>query len=134
MAEMSIEEILKNDLKNNYPEGYATVEEYAAGLEDAVNNGMEIIRSGDALLIYDDVAEGVAEAHVINGGVSAIKGIQYLFKALMQLRENGYKEVQIPYDKKEFSGILSKLPIFQVTTEKIDDGEGRTYLTKVRLA
>lgn len=134
MAEMSIEEILSNDLKNNYPEGYATVEEYAAGLEDAINNGMKIIRSGDALLIYDDVAEGVAEAHVINGGVSVIKGIQYLFKALMQLREDGYKEVQIPYDKKEFAGILSKLPIFQVTTEKIDDGEGRTYLTKVRLA
>jgi|DEB19_MinimDraft_3_1074340.scaffolds.fasta_scaffold07367_2 hypothetical protein len=134
MADMSIEEILSNDLKNNYPEGYATVEEYAAGLEDAINNGMKIIRSGDALLIYDDVAEGVAEAHVINGGVSVIKGIQYLFKALMQLREDGYKEVQIPYDKKEFAGILSKLPIFQVTTEKIDDGEGRTYLTKVRLA
>jgi len=134
MAEMSIKEILSNDLKNNYPDGQFTLEQYAAGLEDAIQNGMKIIRSGDALLIYKDISKGVAEAHVINGGVSVIKGINYLFKALMQLRENGYKEVQIPYDKKEFAGILSKLPIFQVTTEKLDGGQGRTYLTKVRLA
>ena len=134
MAEMSIKEILSNDLKNNYPEGYTTLDQYAAGLDNAIKSGMKVIRSGDALLIYKDIAKGVAEAHVINGGVSIIKGINYLFKALMQLRENGYKEVQIPYDKKEFAGILSKLPIFEVTTKKIDGGEGRTYLTKVRMA
>lgn len=91
MAEMSIKEILSNDLKNNYPDGQFTLEQYAAGLEDAIQNGMKIIRSGDALLIYKDISKGVAEAHVINGGVSIIKGINYLFKALMQLREDGYK-------------------------------------------
>ncbi len=36
MAEMSIKEILQNDLKNNYPEGTITLDEYAQGLQQAL--------------------------------------------------------------------------------------------------
>lgn len=134
MAEMSIEEILRNDLKNNYPEGTTTLEEYAYGLRQSLDSGMKMIRSGNALFLYEEVGDGVVELHVINGGMSVKEGMEHLFKALLQLRENGYKEADIYYDNKNFSNILNNVPTFPVTTEKVNEGEGKTYLTKVRLA
>lgn len=134
MADMSIEEILQNDLKNNYPEGTTTLEEYAQGLRQSLDEGMQLIRSGNALFLYEETGDGSVELHVINGGMSAKEGMEHLFKALLQLREQGYKEAKIYYENKNFAGILKTIPVLPVTTEKVDAGEGKTYLTTVRLA
>ena len=134
MAEMSIKEILQNDLKNNYPDGTTTLNEYAQGLRQSLDSGMKLIRSGNMLFLYEQIKDGVVDLHVINGGMSAKEGMEHLFKALLQLRENGVKEAQIYYDNKNFSSILKNIPVFPVTTEQVNQGEGKTYLTKVRLS
>ena len=134
MAEMSIEEILKNDLKNNYPEGSITLDEYAQMLQDDLNSGWKLYREGNLLVVYKDLGNGSVEIHVINGGYKTEEMVQRVFKVFMQLRQDGFKEIEIPYDKKQLASIISTVPVFPVSTEKVDEGEGRTYLTKVRLA
>lgn len=56
------------------------------------------------------------------------------FSKLNHKEQDGVKEVQIPYDKKQLANIIATVPIFPVSTEKVDEGQGRTYLTTVRLA
>lgn len=134
MAEMSIKEILSNDLKNNYPEGTITLDEYAQMLNDDLQSGWKLFRNGNLLVVYKEIGKGVVEIHVINGGHKTEDMVKRVFKIFLQMRQDGIKEVQIPYDKKQLASIIGTLPIFPVSTEKVDEGEGRTYLTTVRLA
>ena len=134
MAEMSIKEILSNDLKNNYPEGTITLDEYAQMLNDDLQSGWKLFRNGNLLVVYKEIGKGVVEIHVINGGHKTEDMVKRVFKIFLQMRQDGIKEVQIPYDKKQLASIIGTLPVFPVSTEKVDEGEGRTYLTTVRLA
>jgi hypothetical protein len=134
MAEMSIKEILSNDLKNNYPPGAMTVDGYAQLLSQDIQEGAKLFREGNLLVVCIDLGGGVVELHVINGGHKTEDLVKRVFKVFIQLKQDGFKEIQIPYDKKQLGSIIATFPIFPVTTEKVDEGEGRTYLTTVRLA
>lgn len=134
MAEMSIKEILSNDLKNNYPDESMTVDEYAQMLNQDIQAGAKLFREGNLLVVCEDLGGNVVELHVINGGHKTEDMVKRVFKVFMQLKQDGVKEIQIPYDKKQLGSIIATVPLFPVTTEKVDEGQGRTYLTTVRLA
>ena len=134
MAEMSIKEILSNDLKNNYPDESMTVDEYAQMLNQDIQAGAKLFREGNLLVVCEDLGGDVVELHVINGGHKTEDMVKRVFKVFMQLKQDGVKEIQIPYDKKQLSSIIATVPLFPVTTDKVDEGQGRTYLTTVRLA
>ena len=103
-------------------------------LNQDIQEGAKVFREGNLLVICIDIGKGVVELHVINGGHKTEDMVKRVFKVLMQLKQDGVKEVQIPYDKKQLANIIATVPIFPVSTEKVDEGQGRTYLTTVRLA
>lgn len=133
MKEMTIKEILQADLDKNYPGSDITADQYAEKIVDDINNGMQLFRDGNLLIVYDDLGDGAAELHVINGAHKIDEMIQSVYKILIQLQMDGFKEVQIPYDRPELEKVIAKIPAFPKSTQKINEGLGRTYLTKVRI-
>ena len=133
MKEMTIKEILQADLDKNYPGIDMTVDQYADMIHDDIKNGYKLFRDGNMLVMYEDLGDGAVELHVINGVHKVDDMVQRLFKVLIELQQEGVKEVHIPYDKKALENIIKKIPVFPKSTEQINDGLGRTYLTKVRI-
>lgn len=134
MKNMTIKEILQADLDKNYPDMQLDVDEYAQDLADSITNeGYQLFRDGNLLIVYKDLGNKSAEFHVINGAHKVDDMIQRVYKILIQLQMDGFTEVQIPYDNPSLEKIIKKIPVFPKTTEKVDEGTGRTYVTKVRI-
>lgn len=134
MKDMTIKEILQADLDKNYPDMRLDVDEYAQDLADAIQNeGYQLFRDGNLLIVYKDLGNKSVEFHVINGVHKVDDMIQRVYKVLIQLQMNGFTEAQIPYDNPLLEKIIKKIPVFPKTTEKVDEGTGRTYVTRVRI-
>jgi hypothetical protein len=133
MKEMTIQEILRADLEKNYPGENLTVDEYAEMIHDDIKNGHQLFRDGNMLVIYEPLKDDAIELHVINGFHKMEDMVKRVFKIMIQLQMDGIKEVRIPYDNPALEKIIKTIPVFPKETKKIDDGPGRTYMTKVRL-
>ena len=133
MKEMTIQEILQADLDKNYPGEDLTVDEYAEMIHDDIKNGHQLFRDGNMLVIYEPLEDDAIELHVINGFHKMEDMVKRVFKIMIQLQMDGIKEVRIPYDNPALEKIIKTIPVFPKETQKIDDGPGRTYMTKVRL-
>ena len=133
MKQMTIKEILQADLDKNYPGMDITVDQYAEMIHDDIKNGYKLFRDGNMLVMYEDLGDGAVELHVINGFHKMEDMIQRVFKVLLELQNEGVKEVHIPYDNKSLEKIIKTIPVFPKSTEQINDGPGRTFMTKVRI-
>ena len=130
MADMSVEQIIKNEFRMNPFPGIKTPEEYAFAIKKAVDDGCELIHSGDYLFLCKEIGDGVVDIMSLEGKKSDEDLLKNLFKALLQLRQKGYKEADIPFDDKGMISLFKKLPVLPVSFEQADDG----YVAKVRLA
>lgn len=134
MKEMTIKEVLQADLDKNYPDMQIDVNDYAEDLSNALTNeGYQLFRNGNMLVVYKDLGEGSVELHVINGAHKVDDMIQRIFAILIQLQMDGFKEAQIPYENASLEKIIKKIPVFPKSTTKVDEGPGRTYITRVRI-
>ena len=133
MKEMTIKEILQSDLDKNYPGIGMTVDQYADMVQDDIKSGWSLFRDGNMLVMYSDLGGGNVELHVINGFHKTEDMIQRLFKVLIELQMEGFKEVYMYYDNKWLEKVVGTIPVFPKTNQKIDEGPGRTFLTKVRI-
>ena len=130
MADMSVAQIIKNEFRINPFPGVNSAEEYAYAIKKAVDDGCELIHSGNYLFLCKEIGNGVVDIMVLEGKKSDKDSLNNLFKALLQLRQSGYKEANIPFDDKNLINLLKKLPVLPVSFEQADDG----YVAKVRLA
>ena len=130
MADMSIEEILKKHLDDNPIPGVDDVEDFANRLNYLLQHDYKLIRSGNYLFIYKETGEGVVEVDIFEGEDSEKTALENTFKAMLQLREAGYKEADILFSNKAAIKSFQNLPVLPVTVEQVDGG----YVAKVRLA
>ena len=130
MAEMSVEKIIKKEFADNPVPGINSPEEYAYYLNQLLEKDYKMIHSGEYLFVYKEIGNGAVEIDVLEGKKSDKDLLNNLFKALLQIRQNGYKEADIPFDNKEMISVLKKLPVLPVSFDQADDG----YVAKVRLA
>ena len=129
MAEMSIQEIIKNEFKNNPIPGVKDANEYAYHLNELLQKDYKLIRSGNYLFVYKEAGDGVVDVDIIAGEKSDKDLINNLLKALLEMRQAGYKEADIPFDDKGAINFFRKLPILPVSFEQAEDG----YVAKVKL-
>lgn len=130
MADMSVEQIIKNEFKSNPIPGVRNADEYAYYLKQLLQTDYKMIHSGDYLFVYKEIGNGVVEIDILEGKKSDKDSLNNLFKALLQLKQSGYKEADIPFDDKNLINLLKKLPVLPVSFEQADD----SYVAKVRLA
>jgi len=130
MADMSIQQIIKNEFANNPVPGVNSAEEYAYYLKQLLQTDYKMIHSGNYLFVYKEIGNGVVEIDVLEGKKSDKDLLESLFKALLEIRQAGYKEANIPFDDERMIGFFKKLPALPVSFEQVED----VYVAKVRLA
>ena len=130
MADMSIQQIIKNEFANNPVPGVNNAEEYAYYLKQLLQTDYKMIHSGNYLFVYKEIGNGVVEVDVLEGKKSDKELLDNLFKALLEMRQAKYKEADIPFDDKGMMSLFKKLPVLPVSFEQVEDG----YVAKVRLA
>lgn len=130
MADMSIEEIIKKHFKDNPVPGVNSAEEFASHLHTLLQQDYKMIHSGNCLFVYKELGNGVVEVDVLEGSDSEKDALQNTFKAMLQLREAGYKQANIFFNNKAAVSAFKKLPVLPVDIEQVDGG----YIAKVRLA
>jgi hypothetical protein len=127
----TVQEILAADLDKNYPKKAITAQQYYDGLMDALRGKYKLYREDNTLFLTHDVDDGV-EFHAMNGdrADSLVKNCNAFFD---KMSEKGYKYAVTYYDNPKITTLLvhSKYPY---ESEKIDDGEYRTYKFLVRLS
>ena len=126
----TVQEILAADLSKNYSNKSFTTKQYYDGMMESLKGSFKLYREDNTLFITHDVDDGV-EFHAMNGEKSEqlIKNCNAFFD---KMSEKGYKYAVTYYDNPKITTLLvhSKYPY---ESEKIDDGEYRTYKFLVRL-
>jgi len=130
MADMSVAQIIKNEFRINSIPGINTPEEYAYYLKQLLQTDYKMIHSGDYLFVYKEIGNGVVELSFLEGKNSDRELLNNLFKALLQLRQDKYREADIPFNREELISLFRKLPVLPVSIEKTQGD----YVAKVRLA
>lgn len=127
----TVQEILTADLGKNYPNKALTAQQYYDGLMDALRGKYKLYREDNTLFLTHDVDDGV-EFHAMNADRAdfLVKNCNAFFD---KMSEKGYKYAVTYYDNPKITTLLvhSKYPY---ESEKIDDGEYRTYKFLVRLS
>ena len=126
----TVQEILAADLSKNYSNKSFTAEQYYEGMMESLKGNFKLCREDNTLFITHDVDDGI-EFHAMNGekAEQLIKNCNAFFD---KMSEKGYKYAVTYYDNPKITTLLvhSKYPY---ESEKIDDGEYRTYKFLVRL-
>lgn len=130
MAEMSVEKIIKKHFADNPVPGVNSPEEFASHLNTLLQRDYKMIHSGNCLFVYKEIGNGIVEVDVLEGNDSEKEALDNTFKAMLQLREAGYKEADILFNNKAAIKLFQKLPVLPVSVEQVDGG----YVAKVRLA
>lgn len=130
MAEMSIEKIIKKSFADNPVPGVNGPDDYANRLNTLLQKDYKMIHAGSCLFIYKEIGNGAVEVDILEGSDSEKEVMDNTFKAMLQLREAGYKEADILFNNKEAIKSFQSLPVLPVSIEQTDDG----YIAKVRLA
>jgi len=130
MAEMSIQNIIKKYFADNPIPGVNSPEEFASHLNTLLQQDYKLIHSGSCLFVYKEIGEGVVEVDILEGTDSEKDALENTFKAMLQLREGGYKEADIQFNNRAAVKSFQKLPVLPVSVEQVKGG----YIAKVRLA
>jgi hypothetical protein len=130
MADMSIKEIIRKYFADNPIPGVNSPEEFASHLNTLLQQEYKLIHSGSCLFVYKEVGKGVVAVDVLEGTDSEKDVLNNTFKAMLQLREEGYKEAEIEFNNKAAVKSFQNLPVLPVSVEQVDGG----YVAKVRLA
>lgn len=130
MAEMSIEQIIKKHFADNPVPGINSPEEFASHLNTLLQRDYKMIHSGNCLFVYKEIGNGIVEVDVLEGSDSEKDYLHNIFKGLLQLRQEGYKEANILFNNKAAVKTFKNLPIFPVSVKQVADG----YVAKVRVA
>jgi hypothetical protein len=130
MAEMSIQNIIKKYFADNPIPGVNSPEEFASHLNTLLQQDYKLIHSGSCLFVYKEIGEGVVEVDILEGTDSEKDALDNTFKAMLQLREDGYKEADIQFNNRAAVKSFQKLPVLPISVEQGNGG----YIAKVRLA
>lgn len=130
MAEMSVEKIIKKEFADNPVPGINSPEEYAYYLNQLLEKDYKLIHIDAYLFVYKEISKGIVEVDVLEGKDSEEDLLKAMFKAMLQLRQNGYKEADILFTERAAVNTFKKLPVLPVSVEPIENG----YVAKVRLA
>ena len=130
MADMSIQNIIKKYFSDNPIPGVNSPEEFASHLNTLLQQDYKLIHSGSCLFVYKEIGGGVVEVDILEGTDSEKDALENTFKAMLQLREGGYKEADIQFNNRAAVKSFQKLPVLPVSVEQVKGG----YIAKVRLA
>ena len=126
----TVQEILAADLDKNYPKKPIDAKQYYNGVIKSLKGKHKLYREDNTLFLTHEVDGGI-EFHAINGekAENLIKNCNAFFD---KMSKKGYKFAVTYYDNPKITTLLvhSKYPY---ESEKIDDGEYRTYKFLVRL-
>lgn len=101
---MTPEEIIAYDLKNN-TKSKEPLEKVIAGLNQAMKQGVKVMRQGNTLMMFKKKTNDVVEFHTFNAAhteelITNIKKLMQLFKKL------GFKKAVTTYDKPEITKLF----------------------------
>lgn len=125
---MSIEELLAEDTKRHYPEGTDVGQVFAA-FNEHMRNGGQVVRQGDAIIVFNAIAPKIIEHHSFNAD-STSNLVDFHKKFFKMLKKAGVKMATTTYDNPKISKLLNSANNeFNVSIIENDDG---TYTSEVR--
>lgn len=133
MKEMTVDDIIKENLEKNYKGTGLTLERYFAHIRKKVANGSKIFRYKNILIIYDDMGDGGVEWHAINGGMPVEELVKAADAFGLTMRDRGYKYAFTFYDNPKSKEIFNKSSVFPTETYESSDPRGK-YQSVTRLA
>jgi hypothetical protein len=124
----TIEQILEIDTKKHYPIG-TEVGEVFASFNDHMREGAEVIRQGDAIIVFKVIAPGVIEHHSFNAD-STKNLVDFHKKFWRMLEKAGAVMAVTTYGNPKINDLINSVKNeFDVSIIENDDG---TFTSQVR--
>lgn len=125
---MSIEELLTEDTKRHYPKGTDVGQVFAA-FNEHMENGGQVVRQGDAIIVFNAIAPKIIEHHSFNA--DSTSNLVDLHKKFWKMLEKAGVNMAITtYDNKKINQLLNLMKDeFNISIIENDDG---TYTSEVR--
>jgi len=129
----TMHEILADDLKKNYPEGWMTEDEYVAQFYE-ISKTASVLRHGDTLFLVHPVDENDCEWHTKNGERGSVL-VDNFYWFLKELKALGYKKTFSYFDDEKITHLAKskKLTDFNISVNWVNEGLFRTWKIEVVL-
>jgi len=125
---LSIKDIIREDVKRHYPSD-TNVGEIFAVFNDEIKQGGQVVRQGDAIIVYRPIAKGVIEHHSFNAD-SSQNLVDFHKKFWRMLEKAGMKMATTTYDNPKISDLINSVKNeFDVSITKNKDWR---YVSQVR--
>ena len=125
---LSIKDIIREDVKRHYPSD-TNVGEIFAVFNDEIKQGGQVVRQGDAIIVYRAIAEGVIEHHSFNAD-SSQNLVDFHKKFWRMLDKAGVKMATTTYDNPKISNLINSVKN-EFNVSITEDNDGR-YVSQVR--
>jgi len=126
--EKTVEQILEEDTRKHYPQGTEVGQVFAA-FNEHIREGGQVLRQGNALIVFKPIAEGIVEHHSFNADSTA-NLVDFHKKFWRMLDKAGIKMATTTYENPKINDLINSVKDeFDVTINTNPDG---TYTSEVR--
>jgi len=129
----TMHEVLAEDLKKNYPDGWMGEDEYVAEFYK-LTEVAEIFRHGDTIFLVHPLPNNECEWHTKN----AARGydlVDNFVAFLIELKSLGFKKATTYFDNEKILGLTKSPKVFDygLVVTRVDDGPFRDWKMEVVL-
>jgi hypothetical protein len=129
----TMHEVLAEDLKKNYPEGWMDEDDYIAQFY-RLTEVCEIFRHGDTIFMVQPLPNNECEWHTKN----AARGydlVENFIAFLSEIKNLGFKKAITYFDNEKILGLTKspKVADHGLIVKRVDDGQFRTWKMEVVL-
>ena len=125
---MTLEELLTEDTKKHYPPGTEVGQVFAA-FNQHMREGAEVVRQGDAIIVFKSIGPGIIEHHSFNA--DSTQNLVDLHKKFWRMLDKaGAKMATTTYENPKINKLIESVKDeFDVS---IIDNEDGTFTSEVR--